>query len=250
VLALEAGFDPGAAPVQDETLRTMEAARNYNAWLLGRGARYIGTRVVDVGAGIGTFTEALAPGRELVVALEPDPRFAEHLRQRFAGWPNVEVREQDASALEALPFKVDTVLCFNVLEHIRDDAGTLASLWEALRPGGTLLLLVPAHPKLYGSLDRYLGHERRYRKLDVASLLQRVGFHLEEVRLVNPAGVLGWFVSARVLNRRVIPHRSLALYDRLVPVLRRLDALELPVGLSVWAVGRRPDGDKSAADRR
>jgi SAM-dependent methyltransferase len=198
--------------------------------------------VIDVGAGIGTFTEAVAPGRELVVALEPDPRFAEHLRRRFSHRPNVEVRQEEAAALETLPSGADTILCFNVLEHIGDDVGTLASFCKALRPGGRLLLVAPAHPRLYGSLDRYLGHERRYRKKDVASLFMRAGLEVEELRLVNPLGVLGWFVSARLLRRRVIPSRSLALYDRLVPALRGLDALELPVGLSVWAVGRRPDG--------
>jgi SAM-dependent methyltransferase len=176
-----------------------------------------------------------------VVALEPDPRFAEHLRRRFAQRSNIEVRQQEAAALDTLPSRADTILCFNVLEHGSDDVGTLASFRKALRPGGRLLLLVPAHPKLYGSLDRSLGHERRYRKKDVASLFMRAGLEVEELRLVNPLGVLGWYVSARVLRQHVIPGRSLAVFDRLVPALRRLDALELPIGLSVWAVGRRPD---------
>jgi SAM-dependent methyltransferase len=220
----------------------METARNYNAWLLERSARYLGSRVIDVGAGIGTFTEALAADRELVVALEPDSRFAKHLRRRFSHRPNVEVRQEQAAALETMPSRADTIVCFNVLEHIGDDVGTLASFCKALTPGGRLLLVVPAHPKLYGSLDRFLGHERRYRKKDVASLFTRAGFDVEELRLVNPLGALGWFVSARLLRRRVIPSRSLALFDRLVPALRRLDELELPVGLSVWAVGRRPEG--------
>jgi len=242
VPARDTRVDQSAARVQDETFRTMEIARNYNAWLLERAARYLGSRVIDVGAGIGTFTEALAPGRELVVALEPDPRFAEHLRRRFSQRENVEVRQDEAAALEKLPWTADTIICFNVLEHVGDDIGTLTSVRIALRPGGRLLLLVPAHPKLYGSLDLFLGHKRRYRKSDVASLFMRAGLEVEELRLVNPLGFVGWFVAARLLRRRVIPSRPLAIFDRLVPVLRPLDALALPIGLSVWAVARRPDG--------
>ena len=225
--------------VQDETLRRMEEAENYNAWLLERSAPYLGRRVLDVGAGIGTFTEALAPGRE-VTALEPDPAFVAALHSRFAGTPNVRVVAGDVQALDSasLPARFDSIVCFNVLEHIADDNDALRRLRAQLVPGGRLLLLVPAHPRLYGPIDRALTHERRYRKDELRRLVGNAGLTVEVVRHVNPVGALGWLVSARVLRRGDIPAGPLRIFDRVVPLLRMLDRVELPFGLSLWAVAR------------
>jgi SAM-dependent methyltransferase len=226
---------------QHDTLLRMATADNYNAWLLERSKPFLGRRVLDVGAGIGTFTESLASICELVVAVEADPEFARLLRRRFTGRSNVQVVYAEASAFaEALvpggPF--DSIICFNVLEHIREDDEALASLRGQLSPGGALLLLVPAHPLLYGATDRVLGHERRYRRTQLRSRLEKAGFSVDVLRHVNPIGALGWLVSARLLRREGIPRASLALFDRAVPLIRNLDRVGLPVGLSLWAVAR------------
>jgi SAM-dependent methyltransferase len=217
----------------------MAAAENYNAWLLERSKPFLGRRALDVGAGIGTFTERLAPLCELVVAVEADAEFARILRRRFADDSNVQVIDADAGAFKEAPLPggpFDSIICFNVLEHIQEDDEALASFRSQLAPGGALLLLVPAHPLLYGATDRMLGHERRYRKGELHGRLERAGFSVEALRHVNPIGALGWLVSARLLRRREIPRASLALFDRAVPLIRHLDRLRLPFGLSLWAV--------------
>jgi SAM-dependent methyltransferase len=126
----------------------------------------------------------------------------------------------------------------NVLEHIPDDGAALADLRERLLPDGRLLLLVPAHPLLFGATDRAIGHQRRYSVGALRSLLRRRRFHVDALRPVNPVGAFGWLVSSRLLGRERIPTAPLRLYDALVPVLRPLDALRLPFGLSLWAVAR------------
>jgi SAM-dependent methyltransferase len=219
----------------------MEEARNYNAWLLERGRAYLGPHILDFGAGVGTFIDLLPGGAE-IVALEPDPAFAALLRRRFADRSGVRVVEADLDALEADPSlaSFDTIVCFNVLEHIRDDRAALATLLGKLRSGGHLLLLVPAHRRLYGEIDRRVGHERRYGLKLVRDRLEEAGFEALDVRHVNPVGALGWLVSSVLLRRSDVPTGPLRAYDRLVPLLRPLDRLGLPFGLSVWAVARRP----------
>jgi SAM-dependent methyltransferase len=226
------------APAQGVTLERMAAAPRYNAWLLERAMPFLGRRVLDVGAGIGTFSEALAPGRD-VVALEPDPRLLAVLRPRFAGRANVTV---DAARIEDFGGEqaFDTIVCFNVLEHLGDDEAALERFAALLVPGGRVLLLVPAHPLLYGPLDRALDHERRYRRGELRRLLSGAGLVPEAVHLVNPVGALGWLLSGRVLRRKDIPVAPLGVFDRLVPFVRPLDRIPLPLGLSLWAVARRP----------
>jgi SAM-dependent methyltransferase len=215
----------------------MAGARNYNAWLLERSEPYLGVRVLDVGAGLGTFTDAVAGDRE-VVALEPNSDYAMRLGERFAGRPNVTVVEGDTSSAD-VGAAFDSVLCFNVLEHIVDDAGALASFAAALEPGGRLLLVVPAHPFLYGRIDRALDHARRYRRGELRAKLTGAGFAVDVLEYVNPVGALGWLVWGRILRHDRVPAEPLRAYDLLVPLLRLLDHAPLPVGLSLWAVARR-----------
>jgi SAM-dependent methyltransferase len=216
----------------------MDLARNYNRWLLSRAEAFLGRRVLDAGAGSGTFTELLAETHE-VVALEPDPVFATALRARYES-PSVTVVEGDTTSLDPTLGSFDSVLCFNLLEHVRDDEAMLARFCDVLVPGGSLLLLVPAHPKLFGSMDRTVGHFRRYTRSQIQGLLREASFETVTVMYVNPIGAVGWFVAGRVLGRTYVPSGPLRLYDRLVPALRVLDDLRLPIGLSVWARATRP----------
>ena len=219
------------------TLDRMAGAGAYNAWLLERARPYLGRRVLDAGAGIGTFTELLARDGLDVVAAEPDPEYAEALRERFAARANVTVVAAEAGAVDDGDF--DSVLCFNVLEHIRDDVGALRQFRQRLRDGGRLLLLVPAHPALFGAIDRSVGHERRYRKQGLRAALEAAGLAVERLRYVNPVGAVGWFVASRLVGTAAVPGGPLRLYDRLVPLFRALDRVELPFGLSLWAVARK-----------
>jgi len=217
-----------------ETLDTMDAARRYNAWLYERARPYLGQRVLDAGAGSGVFTERLLADGHEVHALEPDPELAARLREQLNGHPRLIVVEAEAGQLAGGPF--DAIVCFNVLEHIPDDAGALVRFRAALATGGRLLLLVPAHPLLYGRIDRALGHERRYRRDDLRGLLEAAGYRVDVLRPVNPAGAVGWLVSSRLLSRERIPGGPLRAYDAFVPLLRAADRIPFPFGLSLWAV--------------
>jgi SAM-dependent methyltransferase len=225
----------------------MEQATRYNSWLIERCLPHLGRRILDVGAGSGTFEEQLAAVADEVVALETDDEQVSQLRRRVADLPNVTVvhgaaGEVDAASLGA-PF--DSIVCFNVIEHVDDDVGALRSFRGYLRSGGKLLLLAPAHAALFGPLDCTVGHRRRYKKTSLRAALNHAGFDVEQLRLVNPIGAFGWLIAGRVGRRASIPRTSLRAYDRFVPVLRFLDRFNLPVGLSVWAVAAA-----RAAERR
>jgi SAM-dependent methyltransferase len=223
-------------------LQAMAGARAYNEWLIDRARPWIRGRVLDVGAGIGTHTTQLLPLADEVVAVEPDPQFARMLRERVNG---VRIVEGDAGAVEG-PF--DAIACFNVLEHIEDDVATLRRLAELLGHDGTLLLLVPAHRRLFGPIDTAFGHYRRYGKAELDGKLRAAGLRPEVLRHVNPVGALGWLAQARIRKRKRMSYRGLDLYDRLVPALRLLDRVPLPVGLSLWAVAKT-SGTASASPR-
>jgi hypothetical protein len=103
-----------------------------------------------------------------------------------------------------------------------------------------LLLLVPAHPRLYGGYDRAAGHERRYSKRTLRGRLLGAGFEVDTLRHVNPLGAVGWLARVRLRRGDEWPSGSFRAFDRLVPALRHLDRVPLPFGLSLWAVARAP----------
>jgi SAM-dependent methyltransferase len=228
------------------TLERMDGAVHYNAWLGRRFREHAGRRVLEVGAGIGTITAQLASGVELLIALEVEPERIARLTHRFAGMPwvrpllaSVEATDWSALATERL----DTVVFSNVLEHIEDDIKALSRLHDVLVPGGRLLLLVPALPALFGSLDEAVGHFRRYTPERLRDVVVRAGFALESLEWMNLLGIPGWYVNGKLLRRRAIPPLQLRIYDRLAPTLARLESrVRLPVGLSLFAVARTSGG--------
>jgi SAM-dependent methyltransferase len=227
----------------DRALTDIANAKAYNAWLFERIRPRLGGLVLDAGAGVGTFSALAADAGARVVAVEPEHEFASFLRQRFAGDKRVEVVEGTVHSVQQNDF--ESIICLNVLEHIENDLGTLAAFRERIRAGGRLFLLVPAHPRLYGGYDRAAGHVRRYSRTPLADSLRCAGFDVETLRYVNPIGALGWLVRVKARNSSEWPSASFAAFDRIVPLVRPLDRLRLPFGLSLWAIARAASGASS-----
>jgi SAM-dependent methyltransferase len=224
------------------TLLRMDGAPRYNAWL-GRKLRpFLGRRVLEVGAGIGTITRQIESGRELVVALEIDPFYVKKLQNLFRDQPNVlpylsPVEGADWDYLKSL--RLDSVILSNVLEHIADDGRALADFKRLLPPGGRVVILVPALPALYGSIDEAVGHHRRYTSAGLRNLLESQGLAVERLEPMNLIGIPGWFLNGRVFKRRTVPAVQLKIYDQLAPLFARMeDRFQVPVGMSLLAIGR------------
>ena len=204
-----------------DNLEVMAEAVNYNAFLHAQVAALArpGDRVLDFGAGIGTFARELARHGHAVTCLEPDAAQARRLAAE--GLPVV-------GDLAELPdASLDYVYTLNVLEHIDDDAAVLRGIAARLKPGGRLLVYVPAFQVLYSSMDRKVGHVRRYRREGLARVVGEAGLGNVVARYVDSIGFLAAFAYRFVGNDDgSIDRGALRTYDRYVfPLSRVLDRL-------------------------
>jgi SAM-dependent methyltransferase len=201
-------------------------------------APHVGSRVLEIGAGIGVQMEALIP-REQYLALEDDANLADYLRNAALGRPYLAVEAvaaEDEGWFKRHAGQFDTVLCLHVLEHVVDPLRALRNARMALAPGGRLVLYVPQGPGLASRLDQALGYRRRYDRAELERQLAEAGLSLQEARPFNRAGALGWWLNGRVLRRTRISRVQRKVFDVLVPLLTRVDRFLPWPGLGLVAV--------------
>lgn len=229
-----------------ETLDNLDGAENYAAWIFSLFERYLGPAVLEVGAGHGTISSLIVPRCERLLALDLSERCVKLLSSRFSDDPRVEVLRGEVASLDEHG-TFDTVVLVNVLEHIEDDDAALVKLFDLLKPGGRLVLWVPAFQMLYADFDRKVGHHRRYRRNALGAQLSGVGFGLVESRYVNAFGAISWFFFARLMRGEPTSERLVRLVDRgIVPGVRWVETrLQPPFGQSVFVVAERPAGAPS-----
>ncbi len=215
-------------------------ARRYLAWQGELVLPELGRRVVEIGCGIGNFTELLLD-RETILGVDREPEYLDRLRRRFPDHPHLHTFALDAGSAEfrgLARFQPDSCVALNVLEHIEDDRQALANMVSILAPSGVIVLIVPAFPALYGPVDRNLGHYRRYTRPSLTRVAELAGLRVRKARYFNSVGFWGWWFHARVTRLEVHPHAQIATFDRwIVPWLSRLERRAVPpFGQSLLAV--------------
>jgi glycosyltransferase involved in cell wall biosynthesis len=223
-------------------LNNLAGTPQYLNWLTRVLRPFVGDTVLEAGAGIGNISGRLMSRRLLYLAGEKDPLYLHALRNRFLRTPNVQVRQMDpecAADFDGLAESFDTALCVNVLEYTENPAATISILCRVLKPGGALIVLVPQGRRLYGSLDRAMGHKRRFTRNETVRLLHDAGLKVERIRSLNRISAPPWWLYSRVLGTSHINKLALKVFDKTVWLWRRIDGLLPWPGLSLILVARK-----------
>lgn len=216
-------------------LEAMAFAQRYHEWILQSFRRYLGRRIVEVGAGTGSFSELLLScSPELLVLVEPSREMFQLLEERLdrhEGSPKIQLH--NASFIDvANQVKAETpdsILYVNVLEHIENDDEELAQVHETLPANGRVFIFVPAFQWLYGGFDERVGHFRRYTRAGLIKKCQEAKFNVLHSQYFDSTGVLPWWIKYRLFKSNALNVRDVRLYDRLVvPIARRLESVASP----------------------
>lgn len=224
------------------TLDALSFAPRFNRWMADTILPYVGQTVVEIGAGMGNMSRHLSRRRKAYVATDISDEYLEHLRNMFRHRPSVWVRKLDAAQPEdfaALETQTDTVVCLNVLEHIENDAAALDSIRTLLKPSGRLILLVPNDPHAYGTIDREIGHFRRYTPAHLRKLLTETGYEVEAILNFNRISMPGWRFTGQIRKARTLSRFALKIFDRFVWLWRRIDEALPWEPTSIIAIAKR-----------
>jgi ubiquinone/menaquinone biosynthesis C-methylase UbiE len=230
----------GDQQVQSEVLEGLATAVNHRRWFVELALPYLGDDPIEIGSGLGDYALEWAPHFNRFTATEADPDRLIRLKERMAENPKIDVREMllptDASA------SYSAAVSYNVLEHIDDHVGALRSISRLVRPGGRVIIIVPAFMFAMSPVDIATGHVRRYTKKTLAGAMTEAGLEVEKVHYANALGLLGYYMATSVFKLAPKEGAMVKVYDKLVlPVTKAAESLvRPPFGQSVFAVARTP----------
>ncbi|MEW6379803.1 MAG: glycosyltransferase [bacterium] len=221
-------------------LNSLAHAPNFCRWMADTIRPYVGDHVLEIGAGLGNLTSHLIPRHRYVVS-DINLNYLDYLQNYCLYKPYMEVKTIDLTREEDfVPFRgqFDTVICLNVLEHIEDDLAGLRNIYQALKPGGRAIVLVPYGDRLFSSFDEVLGHYRRYSDSRLQEVMTRAGFGLTAlVTSFNRIGVPAWVLNGKILKRKSFSPVQIKILNTFQCVLGKINAILPWHGLSTIAVG-------------
>jgi SAM-dependent methyltransferase len=183
---------------------SMEFADNYNNWIIEKFTPYLGENLLEIGTGQGNFKKYLTGKVKKHVSLDIDEQVIKRAKSRD---PNGYYEVADISDINSLKslvhYQFDAIICVNVLEHIPEHEKAIKNMLTLLKPGGHLLLFVPAFKHLYNDLDKLAGHIRRYKKKDIYPLIEQNKNTIKVNEYFNPVGAFGWWLNKFKKHERI-----------------------------------------------
>jgi SAM-dependent methyltransferase len=195
-----------------DNLEAMAEAKNYNKFLIsliGENKELSKKRILDFGAGSGTYADMLKENGVSADCLEPDEVLYRQLQKK--GYKTY----KDINELQ--PNSYDVIYALNVLEHIEDDEAVVTALTTALRKGGKLIIYVPAFQILFTSMDKKVGHFRRYRKKALSSHAQKASLKVNSLYYCDPLGFCAALAFKYIGNKDgTISSSAVKAYDKFI----------------------------------
>ena len=211
-------------PFDGSTLEKFSHATNWKSYWISALHSYIAGDILEVGAGLGTNTALIDnPQVRSIHCIEPDEALAARMADAVPATARITIGAGTIGSVSGRLF--DSILYIDVLEHIADDTAELAQAVALLRPGGRLIVLVPALAALYSPFDRAIGHYRRYDRKSLQSC-SPPSSRLEKIAYLDCVGLIASLANKLVLKQSAPSVRQILFWDNyMVPISKVLDPL-------------------------
>ena len=238
-------IDDKTTTYEGADLEALATLKRYQSWIVDTFQPYLSGRAIEFGAGIGNISTRIRDHVSTLDLVEPSANLATPLQQRFLDDDGVAIyRESLEIRLPKVADKTyDSVVLVNVLEHIEDNNSALKGFCRILKPGGHLLLFVPALKFLYSDLDAAVGHFRRYQRPELNGQVTEAGLNIVQSRYFDTLGVAPWWLLNTVMGATGFNPLLVGIYDAVfAPISRGLESLAPPpFGKNILLVAQRPE---------
>jgi ubiquinone/menaquinone biosynthesis C-methylase UbiE len=225
-----------------ENLELLSQTRRFNDWIYEQVLPGLKGDVLEVGSGIGTFSEKIIrdlPNSNIIVT-DVSSHYVKQLEQKFCNSSNNNVSSYKLDLnckedYEKIGYeKFDSIMAINVLEHVEHDEFALQQLYKMLRRRGILIILVPCYKFLYNAIDKDIGHFRRYTKSDLELRIKRTQFSVDRMFYFNMLGIIGWYLNGNLAKRAKVNGTASKIFERTVPLSRYIEKIVgKKIGLSL-----------------
>ncbi len=231
--------------VNDFGFAELEIGQVYGQWIMSIIGPFFTDRVMEVGCGIGSMVQQYVQ-TPFILATDINQDYIHQVKKRFAHRWNIVAMTVDITAMTSQQKRdiqnqrITSVLAVNVLEHIEDDRLALKTIQQLLPRKGRIILFVPAHQWLFGTLDEEFGHFRRYSSRELREKLTTAGFTVTMLKYFNCTGILWWYIVGKILKKRNLPTHTGTWLRLLVPFLQRMEKIIVPpIGQSFIVVAEK-----------
>jgi SAM-dependent methyltransferase len=230
-----------------ENLEIVSQNNRFNNWIYDEILPGLKGDILEVGSGIGTFSEKIIRDFPLshITLTDISLAYVKRLEKRFSKSNNnnddnnnISICKLDLNCKEDYDKigyeRFDSIIAINVLEHVENDIYALQQLHKLLKNGGMLIILVPCHKFLYNIIDKKIGHLRRYSKKDLEFKITETRFNVERMFYFNMLGIIGWYVNGNLAKSPKINRNASELFGRIVPLLKYAEKMTAKkIGLSI-----------------
>jgi SAM-dependent methyltransferase len=231
----------------EDTLNTIALANHLNSWMYNSIKPFCHGQILEIGSGVGNISEYFLNDNSSILLTDIREGYCESLREKFNGSKTLLgietmnlVDEDFDKKFENYFGNFDSIFALNVVEHIFDDQLAISNCYKLLKPGGNLVILVPAYQWLYNNFDIQLEHYRRYTRKRLELLFMKSNFSICRSWYFNAAGITGWYVSGKLQHHKIIPVWQIRLFNKFVGVFKLFDKIIFnSFGLSVITVGKK-----------
>ena len=184
--------------------------------------KFIGKKILEVGAGIGSFTKIYVKDNINITLSEVDDSNYQTLKKKFLP-KNVKIENK---LIEQFNETFDTILYLSVLEHIEDDKKEISNALDKLEDKGHLIICVPAHNYMYSNFDKEIGHFRRY-EMNFFNNLNLKNANVRKSFFMDSFGHLIYFLNKLVFTKEVYPSKfKIFIWDKIfIPITYLIDFL-------------------------
>ncbi len=203
-------------------LDSFDKATIWRKYIYSKVKKFINGNVLEVGAGIGSFTKNYEKLVSKLTLSEIDPHNLSVIKKKFSSskfsFTNKFTKDLDEN--------FDTIMYLNVLEHIKDDTEEINRAFKKLKKNGHLVILVPAHNKLYSKFDEAVGHFKRY-EIDFFKQINIENSKKQKLIYLDSMGYFLYFLNKLFFKEEVYPSKfKILVWDKLfTPITFIVDRL-------------------------